>query len=114
MKIDINARIEMEFAEVMAACLESAAKKKVADEVKIQVKDNFGTTPLEDLNKSLKDQENDKEYLEKLSWAQMCFHRHMLQELLFNKIISFDEWDKRVNNIVNAWYSRSMNETKNN
>ena len=42
MKIDINASIEMEFAEAMAACLELAAKKKVTDDVKIQ-KDTLGT-----------------------------------------------------------------------
>jgi hypothetical protein len=42
MKIDINASIEMEFAEAMAACLELAVKKKVTDDVKIQ-KDTLGT-----------------------------------------------------------------------
>lgn len=108
MKISINADIEMEFAEVMAACLESAAKKKVSDEVKIQAKDTFGTTQLEDLNKSLKDLENNKEHLEKLTWPQICFHKHMLLKLLSNKIISFDEYYKRWAIIVDAWYSQSM------
>ena len=114
MKIDINAHIEMEFAEVMAACLESAAKKKVADEVKIQVKDTFGTVGLEELNKTLKSLESNKEYLEKATWEQLVTHNNQLWKLLSNGVISCDEWEERTNFIMNVWHSRSMNETKNN
>ena len=111
MKITID--LELTVDEVTTICQNFTEKEKTADEVKIQVKDTFGTVGLEDLNKGLKDLEDSKEYLERLTWPQMCFHKHMLQELLSNKIISFDEWDKRLNIIVDAWHSWSTDGSKN-
>ena len=65
MKIKVNATIEMELTveEVMAVCQNSAAKKKVTEAVKTQVKQSLESAGLESLNTTLKDLENSKEYV---------------------------------------------------
>lgn len=104
MKITID--LELTTDEVLEICQNFTEKEKVSEEVKPQVKDTHDTKGLEGLNKVLKHLENDKEYLENLTWAQTNIHRYMLRELLSNDIISQDEWRERLTIIGNAWRLR--------
>lgn len=104
MKITID--LELTTDEVLANCQNFTEKEKVSEEVKPQVKDTHEAAGLNDINKVLKDLENDKEYLDNLTWAQTDIHRYMLRELLSNEIISQDEWSERLTIIGNAWRLR--------
>ena len=107
MKITID--LELTVDEIMTVCQNFTEKEKVTEEVKSQ-KDTFDITGLEEINEVLKDFENDKEYLEKLTWEQKCFHAYMLRELLSNEIISQDEWRERLTIIANAWRTKGLKE----
>ena len=91
--------------EVMVVYQNFTEKEKAVEEVKPQVKDTCDTTALKGINKILKNLENSKEYLEKLTWEEMCLHKILFHTLLSNKIISFDEWRERFDIIEDAWHS---------
>ena len=110
MKITIN--MELTVDEVMAICQNFTEKEKVTEEVKSQ-KDTFDTTGLEEINEVLKDFENNKEYLEKLTWEQKSFHEILFQRLLSNKIISQDEWRERRDIMEDAWHSCTIKSLSN-
>ena len=112
MKITVNATIEMELTveEVMAVCQNSAAKRKVTEEVKTQVKQSLKSVGLESLNTTLKDLEHDNEYMTHLTWEQMSTHEDQLWKLHAYNIIDANELKERTNLIKNAWHSR--HETK--
>lgn len=104
MKITID--LELTTDEVLEICKNFTEKEKVSEEVKPQVNDTNEAAGLNGINKVLKDLENDKEYLDNLTWAQTDIHRYMLRELLSNEIISQDEWRERLTIIGNAWRLR--------
>lgn len=106
MKITID--MELTVDEIMTVCQNFTEKGKVTEEVKSQVKDTCETIRLEGINKVLKDLENSREYLEKLTWQQMCYHKNLLRELLLGEIISWDEWNERFDIIVGAWHLQGM------
>ena len=106
MKININASVEMEFAEVMEACLELAAKKKVTEEVKTQVKQSFKSADLEGLNETLIILEHDNDYMAQLTWEQMSTHEDQLRKLYEYNIIDTGEWRERTRLIKDARHSR--------
>ena len=106
MKITINT--ELTVNEAMAICQNFTEKEKVTAEVKSKVKDTNEAAGLKGINKVLKDLENDKEYLDNLTWEQKAIHADMLRELLLNEIISPDEWCERLTIIGNAWHLRRM------
>lgn len=110
MKIDINARIEMEFAEVMAACMESAAKRKATEEVKTEVEQSFKSVDLESLNAFLIDLEHDNEYMTHLTYEQMCNHKDQLWKLHAYNIIDANELKERTNLIMDDFHQ--LHETK--
>ena len=101
MKITIN--MELTVDEVTAVCQNFTEKEKVTEELKPQVKDTNEAAGLNGINKVLKDLENDKVYLDNLTWAQNAIHAYMLRELLSNEIISQDEWRERLTIIGNVW-----------
>lgn len=105
MKITVNATIEMELTveEVMAVCQNSAAKKKVTEEVKTQVEQSLKSASRKSLNTTLKDLENSKEYLEQLTLEQMRTHKDQLWKLHAYNTIDTDEWKERTNLIMDAW-----------
>ena len=105
MKITVNATIEMELTveEVMAVCQNSVAKKKVTEAVKTQVKQSLESAGLESLNTTLKDLEQNKDYMAHLTWEQMSTHKDQLWKLHTHDIIDTGEWSERTNLIMNAW-----------
>lgn len=109
MKITVNATIEMELTteEVMAICQNSAAKKKVTEAVKTQVKQSLKTAGLESLNKTLIELEHNDDYLAHLTWEQMSTHKEQLWKLCKDEVISDEEWSERSNFIGNKWYANS-------
>ena len=106
MKIKVNATIEMELTveEVMAVCQNSAAKKKVTEAVKTQVKQSLESAGLESLNTTLKDLENSKEYIAHLTWEQMSTHKDQLWKLHTHDVIDADELNERTNLIMDSWH----------
>lgn len=106
MKITVNATIEMELTveEVMAVCQNSAAKKKVTEEVKTQVKQSLESAGLESLNTTLKDLEQNKDYMAHLTWEQMSTHKDQLWKLHTHDVIDTGEWNKRTNLIMDSWH----------
>ena len=106
MKITVNATIEMELTveEVMAVCQNSAAKKKVTEEVKTQVEQSFKSAGLESLNTTLKGLEQDKDYMTHLTWERMCTHKDQLWKLHENNVIDAGEWNKRTALIMDSWH----------
>ena len=106
MKITVNATIEMELTveEVMAVCQNSAAKKKVTEEVKTQVEQSFKSVGLESLNTTLKGLEQDKDYMPHLTWERMSTHKDQLRKLHENNVIDANEWNKRTNLIMDSWH----------
>ena len=106
MKITVNATIEMELTveEVMAVCQNSAAKKKVTEEVKTQVEQSFKSVGLESLNTTLKGLEQDKDYMTHLTWERMSTHKDQLWKLHENNVIDANEWNKRTNLIMDSWH----------
>ena len=105
MKITVNATIEMELTveEVMAVCQNSAAKKKVTEEVNTQVEQSLKSAGLESLNNTLKGLEQNKDYMTHLTWELMCTHKDQLWKLHENNVIDAGEWNERTNLIMNAW-----------
>lgn len=112
MKIKVNCNIEMELTveEVMAVCQNSAAKKKVTEEVKTQVKQSLETAGLESLNATLWDLEHDNVYMTHLTRGQISTHEDQLRKLYEYNIIDAGEWRERTRLIKNAWHSQ--HETK--
>lgn len=108
MKITIN--MELTVDEVMVVCQNFTENEKATEEVKPQVKDPREAVGLKGINKVLKDLENDKEYLDNLTWEQNSIHAYMLRELLSNEIISQDEWRERLTIIANAWRTKGLKE----
>ena len=112
MKIVVNCNVEMELTveEVMAVCQNSAAKKKVTEEVEKQVKQSFKSAGLESLNMTLRDLEYSDDYMAHLTWEQMCTHKDQLWKLHEYNIIDTDEWRERTHLIMDAWHN--WHETK--
>ena len=106
MKITVNATIEMELTveEVMAVCQNSAAKKKVTEAVKTEVKQSLESAGLESLNTTLKGLEQDKDYMAHLTWERMSTHKDQLWKLHENNVIDANEWNKRTNLIMDSWH----------
>ena len=106
MKITVNATIEMELTveEVMAVCQNSAAKKKVTEEVNTQVEQSLKSAGLESLNNTLKGLEHNKDYMTHLTWERMCIHKDQLWKLHENNVIDAGEWNKRTALIMDSWH----------
>ena len=106
MKIKVNATIEMELTveEVMAVCQNSAAKKKVTEAVKTEVKQSLESAGLESLNTTLKGLEQDKDYMAHLTWERMSTHKDQLWKLHENNVIDANEWNERTKLIMDSWH----------